>query len=151
MSEERKFYWTNFTYVCDKEFDQFSLEEHNFRFHNNDPTEQESMKKKIHSIPKGHNDQIHKCESCSKSFSVAGSLKRHIYTVHEGHKDHKCESCGKSFSQAEFLKKHIHIVHEGHKDHKCKFCAKSFTGAGDLKRHIHIVWNAISIIWIYCS
>ena len=59
------------------------------------------------------------CESCCKSFSRADNLKRHIQTVHEGHKDHKCKSCGKSFSQAGDLKKHIHTVHEGQKDHKC--------------------------------
>ena len=41
----------------------------------------------------------YKCESCGKSFSIAGYLKRHIQIVHEEHKDHKCESCGKSFSK----------------------------------------------------
>ena len=46
------------------------------------------------------------CESCEKSFSGAGSLKTHIHTIHEGHKDHKCESCGKSYSQAKFEEAH---------------------------------------------
>ena len=63
----------------------------------------------------------HKCESCDKSFSQAENLKEHIYIVHEGQKDYKCESCGKSFSQARHLKLHILAVHEGYKDHKCKF------------------------------
>ena len=40
-----------------------------------------------------------------KSFSEAGSLKKHMYTIHELHKDYKCESCGKSFSQTSILKK----------------------------------------------
>jgi len=40
-------------------------------------------------------------------------LKKHIHTVHEGHKDHKCKSWGKSFSEAGNLKKHIHKVHHG--------------------------------------
>ena len=40
------------------------------------------------------------CNICTKTFSKSGHLKRHIYTVHEGHKDYKCESCGKSFSEA---------------------------------------------------
>ena len=40
------------------------------------------------------------------------------HSWHEGSKDYKCESCGKSLSQRGNLRKHIHIVHEGHKDHK---------------------------------
>ena len=54
---------------------------------------------------------------CSKVFSDAGDLKKHIHTIHESHKvqnDFKCESCGKSFSQAGDLKKHIHTIHESH-------------------------------------
>ena len=60
------------------------------------------------------------CDSCGKSFSGAGSLKRHIHTIHEGHKEHKCYSCDKSFSQAGTLKKHMHTIHEGQKDYKCE-------------------------------
>ena len=57
-------------YICDKEFDKFSLEEHFFTFHNNKVTE-ENIKKQIQTI--------NKCESCGKSFSNAGYLKRHIH------------------------------------------------------------------------
>ena len=42
-------------------------------------------------------------------------MKKHIYTIHEGHKDHKCESCGKSFSQKVDLKKHMRKIHQDHK------------------------------------
>ena len=56
--------------------------------------------------------KVHKCESCSKSFSHGNSLKKHIHTVHESRKDHKCEACGKSFTEARNLKKHIHAIHE---------------------------------------
>ena len=34
-----------------------------------------------------------KCETCKKSFSSAGNLKKHIHIIHQGHKDYKCESC----------------------------------------------------------
>ena len=56
----------------------------------------------------------HKCDSCGKEFSQAGSLKIHINSVHNGQKDHKCDSCGKAFSGAGDLKKHINSVHRGH-------------------------------------
>ena len=81
--------------------------------------------------------KVNKCESCGKSFSTAGDLKKHIHSVHGGSKDHKCESCGKSFIKALSLKKHIRTVHEGHKDHKCDSCGELFSTAGDLKKHIH--------------
>ena len=64
-----------------------------------------------------------KCQSCGKSFNGVQKLM-------------KCESCGKLFSEAGYLKKHIRTVHEGHKDHKCESCDKSFSQAGFLKRHI---------------
>ena len=54
--------------------------------------------------------------TCGKSFSEAGSLKKHIHTVHEGQKDYKCGFCDESFSQAGHLKRHIHTIHEGQND-----------------------------------
>ena len=41
-----------------------------------------------------------------------------INTIREGHKDYKCESCGKSFSEAGNLRKHILKVHEGNIENK---------------------------------
>ena len=79
----------------------------------------------------------HKCKSCGKPFFKAGTLKQHIHIVHKGHRDYKCESCMKSFSVAGSLKKHISTIHEGHKDYKCKSCGKLFSSAGTLKKHIH--------------
>ena len=60
----------------------------------------------------------YKCESCGKSFSEAGSLKRHIHRVHEGHKDYKCESCSKLYSDARSLRSHMLKVHEGQIENK---------------------------------
>ena len=63
-------------------------------------------------------------------------MKKHIHTVHEGHKDYECESCDKSFSDAQNLKKHTHTVHKGHKDYKCDSCEKLFSRGDGLKKHI---------------
>ena len=60
-------------------------------------------------IPK----QNHSNYKLPKTFSSGRSLK---INVHEGHKDYNCESCSKSFSRADYLKKHIHAVHGGNKD-----------------------------------
>ena len=42
--------------------------------------------------------QRFKYDSCVKLFTHVGNVRRHIKTVHEGHKDSKCDSYGKSFS-----------------------------------------------------
>ena len=64
--------------------------------------------------------------------------------VHEGRRDYKCESCSKSFKEAGTMKKHIlriHSVHggkptvQGNKNSKCESCGKSFFDASTLKRH----------------
>ena len=76
------------------------------------------------------------CNHCGKSFSQAGNLKKHIHSVHEGHKDYKCDSCGKSFTISRSLEYHLHTVHDGYKDYKCESCDKSFSRAQYLRRHI---------------
>ena len=80
-----------------------------------------------------------KCAYCGNSFTRAGVLRKHIYTVHEGHKDYKCESCGKSFSLQGTLKNHIHTAHERKRDgkiYKCDICDFSCNKRGNLKQHI---------------
>ena len=61
------------------------------------------------------NKKYHKCHSCEKSFSHAGSLKTHHTSVHNVQKDHKCESYGMAFFQVGLLKTHINAVHNGKK------------------------------------
>ena len=94
----------------------------------------------------------HKCDICSKSFSVSDHLVRHIKTDHEGHKKHKSRDCNnKLFSQADHLEDqtNIHegqietkidaIIEENHqviKSYKCKFCNQIFEEYVQLKIHI---------------
>ena len=77
---------------------------------NNDENDEdymiETLSKKKHR--KGHKD--YECDSCSKSFTLAKSLKRHKRVVHEGLKDFKCDSCSKSFAHRHHLKKHMENV-----------------------------------------
>ena len=94
------------------------------------------------SINSVHNVQKdYKCDSCGKTFTTLGNLKRHINSVHNGQKDDKCDSCGKAFSQAADLKIHYNSVHNGQKDHKCNSFGKNFTQPGNLKKHINNFHN----------
>ena len=66
-----------------------------------------------------HNNSgnVHNCNVCTKSFQSKKTLLMHIKSVH-GRKRHECKSCGTLCSRAADLKKHIYTVHEGHKDYK---------------------------------
>ena len=105
----------------------------------------------------GNND--YKCKSCDKSFSQWQNLKKHILTIHEGHKDYKCKYWSTHFLNQKiwidtftqftkitnvtlvgkhFLKQEIHTLHND-------FCNKSFSGAVGLKTFKYIYNNYICI------
>ena len=82
-----------------------------------------------------HEDQDNKCKNCGKHFSSKTNLKKHIHTIHEGHKDYKCDFCNKLFNQESNLKKHVYAIHVGHKGFKCEFCGKLFSQKVNMRRH----------------
>jgi len=49
--------------------------------------------------------------------------------------DSVCHLCEKTFTQAGSLKRH-RLTHTGEKSHKCKTCENAFTEAGSLKMHL---------------
>ena len=93
---------------------------------------------KIHKRRIHEGEKDYKCNYCEKFFSTPGYLKLHIRELHEDNKkDYTCETCGYSCFRPETLKRHKYTVHEGHKDHQCIFCLESFTQSWTLRRHVN--------------
>ena len=133
--------------ICEKVFkNKIMLKNHFCIVHNNEgeiitcnictKTFQTKIELKSHiKCEKG----FHKGLRTNKFDSGLNTLEKHLFTVHDGHKDFKCGSCEKTFSHASTLKRHIHTIHKGHKDYKCATCGKKFSQVGNLKVHIHTV------------
>ena len=49
---------------------------------------------------------------CGATFGWAGTLKRHVRTMHEGARDHVCAVCGATFGKAGDLKRHVRSKHK---------------------------------------
>lgn len=60
----------------------------------------------------------HKCEVCSREFTLSANLKRHML-IHNSVRPFQCHVCFKSFIQKQTLKTHM-IVHLPVKPFKCK-------------------------------
>ena len=60
----------------------------------------------------------HKCEVCSREFTLSANLKRHML-IHNSIRPFQCHVCFKSFIQKQTLKTHM-IVHLPVKPFKCK-------------------------------
>ena len=70
--------------------------------------------------PEDKNGQslLFKCEfeyevgkKCDKTFTAEKNLKRHIYTVHEGHRDFQCEICLINYTSKQVLLRHMNMMH----------------------------------------
>ena len=81
-------------------------------------------------------NEIHKCDFCTESFSVPGYLFKHIKKWHGGQKINNCESCGKSFYTKHGLKNHVKKVHTGIKKYNCSLCNSGYNYKLGLKQHI---------------
>ena len=82
--------------------------------------------------------KIENDKKSEKHFNNTEILQKQNMSVHEKLKNHHCNLCSKTFSAAHLLKKHIKNVHEGIKKegkHKCDLCEMSFTAPSKLKRH----------------
>lgn len=71
----------------------------------------------------------HKCEVCSREFTLSANLKRHML-IHNSVRPFQCHVCFKSFIQKQTLKTHM-IVHLPVKPFKCKVSIWTPTVAAD--------------------
>lgn len=74
-----------------------------------------------------HQNVRFNCEFCGKNFRQNG--------VHQGIKSHFCGICSKSFGIAGELRRHVKITHSDSKSLSCDQCEKSFKILSMLKIH----------------
>ncbi|XP_062868228.1 putative transcription factor Ovo-like 1 [Trichomycterus rosablanca] len=79
------------------------------------------------------------CPVCSKAFSIARVMKRHVRT-HSDFRRYSCEYCGKGFNDTFDLKRHVR-THTGVRPFKCSVCGKAFTQRCSLETHLKKVHN----------
>ena len=81
-----------------------------------------------------HNTTQYKCEICSKTFTRAANVARHIETVHNHAKTFPCRWCGKDFRSTGGRDMHVASEHKAVR-YGCPTCGKQFTRQASLNRH----------------
>ena len=102
----------------------------------------------LHYHVKGQHQEkrSHQCNECEKRYSSAGHLKRHVDSIHRK-KSYQCDSCTKSYSMKDTLNEHIKDVHEG-RTSSCKVCKKVYHSRASLTSHLKSHMNeAANSIW----
>nr|XP_023012387.1 zinc finger protein OZF-like [Leptinotarsa decemlineata] len=75
------------------------------------------------------------CDLCTKTFSIAKTLRNHVAVVHNNERPFQCQVCLKSFGRKALLKEHENY-HTGEKLFECKTCSKTFSKNSVLKVHL---------------
>ncbi|GMT13089.1 hypothetical protein PFISCL1PPCAC_4386 [Pristionchus fissidentatus] len=74
------------------------------------------------------------CETCKKSYTDKGALKRHQES-HGGERRHGCDQCGKRFYRNAHLLRHLRGPC-GTLAHGCPLCMRRFAAEEELKEHL---------------
>ena len=71
-----------------------------------------------------------RCEHCEKYFTRAHHLRRHIASIHEGHKKDKTKKYDNGQVECKVE------INENHENHPCDFCGKVFFHLKALNKHV---------------
>lgn len=118
------------------------IDELSFRDHNETRTKPVKVAAtKASAVSKVLERKVHRCDECSKGFSRATHLKRHMMT-HSDERPFNCTKCEKSFRRADHLRTHQNS-HVEVKAHRCEHCSRGFTRAEHLRSHIWTQHTAV--------
>ena len=79
------------------------------------------------------------CDFCQRNFETLKSKQRHISSIHvKKERNFFCEYCSKAFTRADYLAKHVKVVHDKIRDFSCAYCGKQFSDKYALTVHERI-------------
>ena len=78
-----------------------------------------------------------KCDQCPYKSFLRGTVKRHIYGVHDKIRNNVCDECGHAFNEKKDLENHKISVHKmGEEKFKCDLCPYKSRVKNNLSRHV---------------
>ncbi|XP_046975587.1 zinc finger protein 569-like isoform X2 [Vanessa cardui] len=98
------------------------------RLSNYPKSSSQTMKKEIFVKPK------YQCSQCTKKYTMAQNLVKHVSSVHKNSIHYLCAVCGKDLKTKELLERHMR-THTGQPIYRCDVCMRIFKGKRLFQTH----------------